>query len=1033
MASTALAQTRAAGLKPNVVFVPRPSASPAQLAAAKDGGAVTPLYTGTPAPMGLGYFGLSSGPGGQVVPTELNTTAVQATVDFNGTGVQAADLFQSSPDSYGIQLNSVVTNVTLFGTPGYSFWTQNVVEYYPATDFLVLITNVWNFSGGPLTANVFYSHGPFGTQVGTEYYYAEYVIESPVAYPFNITLTLNSGISTGRNIVDFSVGLVSTAYPTESFSLPNWDYVVFNSLAAHTAPLVTPSPYTANGYAYNPIGLTDDFELIFGGPGGGSQSTLFDADATLGLAYWNGAAFVSVPAAFNYGGETGETVIGANIAWSNAPGGPAGLPEYGTMTTGPSILTGLWNAGTPQGSYPVTLLTTPANAFNILAPVGWSANFTVNEAGIAPQGFTNTYYLAPGNYSLLTELSGYLPISQPLDVTGPIVLPLPLAPDPLIGVYTPLWAFNNAEIAALSTGGLGTAGSPYVMPTAQPAPFAPIFGAYNDYTFPAWPGVFFLDTSAYTVFDNASSLNTTTNDFAFPGPNLPAFNDLQFWFWNASNVALVNSTISGWFGQYAWYPAVFDTFNVIFYEGGNNLVAGNVFASQGQDLLDFSGGTIFGPYLNIGGGNSTIWGNVFTEGAPPPACPAAPMCESLLAPVLGLGLEVASNGNLIYNNEFLTPTTAWELPLNLYSGDPEFFSNSWNIAPVPGSVVNFAAGFPWYPLTGVILEPSFINGHVWQADYQGGNYWWDYGLPTNPYFGEFNPFGLLPYDENGSTLLFEVYGPFYYYASWIYPGGDYAPIVPFTLWTVTFHEVGLPSGANWDIVLDNFGSLFQNFTTDLTSYPVQLPNGIGGEYSFTVSAPYGYTAIPSSSPNLNINNHNGTVVITFVKTTYSVSFVESGLTAKQLAKGWSVQFNGTEHTVTTRSITFIVMNGSYPYLVSGPSGYRAIGPNPAAGTVVVAGVNQSLPYQFEKGATYTLSFSISGLAKGTNWCVLVQGSKVCSTKGSIKLTDLTPGDYAYTVESVAGYTLTAKAPYSLSGTVVITTKSVTVGLKATKT
>ena len=1026
MASAALAATKAAGLKPNVVFVPRPSATAAQRAEAGASGHVTPLYTGSPAPMGLGYYGLSSGPGGQVVPTILNTTSVEATVAMNYTGVQANDLFQSSPDSYGIQLNAVVTNVTLFGTGGYSFWTQNVIEYYPQTDVMALITNVWNFSGGPLSANVFYTHGPWGTQVGTEYYYAEYGfgLIGPIAYPFDITLYENSTVSGGRNNVSFNVGLSGPSFPVGGIYLP-YDYVVFNSIAAgHPSVVTAPSNYTANGYQYNPIGLTDDFELIFGGPGGGSQSTLFDADATLGLAYLDGGSYVSVPAAFNYGGETGETVTGASIGWSNAAGGP--FSTYGTMTTGPSLMGGLWNATGPQGTYPVTLAVTPANAFNILGPVigpgNFSQNFTVNEPGIAPEAFTNTLYLAPGNYTLLTELSGYDPVSSILDVTGPTTVTLSLVADPATGVYTPLWAFNDGEVAALAVSGLGTAGSPYIMPNTQALPLSSVFGLYNDYTFPVYPGVFFMNTDVTTEFVSPPSFNTTTNTFAFPGQYLPSYNDLQYWFWNVYHVGVLNAAnISGWFGQSSWYPSVFDTFNVIFYQGGNNLVAGNTFNSEGQGLLVFSGGTFFGP-LNVGGGNNTIWGNVFNQ-VLAPGCPTA-SCETIISPVLGLGLELAAPNTLIYNNEFLTPTTAWELPINLYSGIAEFFSgNAWNIAPVPGSVVNFAAGFPAYPLTGVITGPnSYVNG-VWNhKGWQGGNYWWDYGLTLNPYNGADNPYGVLPYDENSVTFIAQLYPPTYYSATWIYPGGDFEPLTFATLWPITFCESGLPAGDSWDVNVGFAGTPMQSFTTTAACYTVYLPNSFG--YNFNVSAPYGYTATPSSATNLNVNNHAGVVKIVFTKTSFTVTFTESGLSAKQLASGWTVTLNGTTKTVHGVSVTFTgVLNWTnIPYVVAGPKGEVVSGSG--IGTVTVAGKNVTVPVKFVAGTSYTLTFSMKGLAKNTNWCVVVDGWSQCTKTGSIKFSYLTTGTYTFTVPTVAGYTVTPS-----SGSVTLT-KNTSVPLKA---
>jgi len=47
----------------------------------------------------------------------------------------------------------------------------------------------------------------------------------------------------------------------------------------------------------------------------------------------------------------------------------------------------------------------------------------------------------------------------------------------------------------------------------------------------------------------------------------------------------------------------------------------------------------------------------------------------------------------------------------------------------------------------------------------------------NPYNGAVNPIGVLPYDENATTLTLYVYGPSYYFSTYIYNGGDYAPFV----------------------------------------------------------------------------------------------------------------------------------------------------------------------------------------------------------------------------------------------------------------
>jgi thermopsin len=1014
MAAHALAATRAAGLKSNIVFVPRPSATPAQVAQAREGGVVSPLYSGDPAPVGVAYYGLSGTGTGSPVATILNTTAVQGTVDTNATGIVGLDLYQSSPDSYGIQLNSVLTNVTLFGHDGFSFWTQNVVEYYPASGFMVIITNIWNFSGGAYSGHEFYQHGPLGTNAYGElgYYYAELVVPFPVYYPFNLTLTMNSGINGGRDNMSFSDSLVSPTIPSEDFSAANWDYAIFNSTnLAFPGPLTNPSNYTANGESYNPIGLTNDFELDICGPGGGSQVDLGAADATLGLSYLSGASFVAVPAAYNYGGETGETATGANVAWSNAPGGPGGLPEYGTMSTGPSILSGLWGTGAPEGSSAVTLSVTPANAFNFLEYTGTGGFVTpiVAESEFAPTIVAHTLHLMPGSYTLLTELADYIQDLQVITVSGPQTVTVNLAPGQALGVYTPLWAFSNAEVASLAISGSGTPASPYMLPNDQSGPLSPSFGLYNDYGFPVFPGVFLMGTTVSTELYQPASFSAATNDFQFPGDELPQTNDLQLWFWNVSGVSVVDAAnISGWFTQTAWYPISFDSFNVIFYESSHNLIAGNHFDTESQALLMFAGGTLFGP-INLGGGNNTVWGNTFTEVPEPVGCPNVGHCDGLLEQVFGIGLQLAEDGDLIYDNSFNTPTTAWLLPLNMYSGYPFYYvTNSWNITPQAASIVHFAAGFPNVPLSG-----SIVGGTT-----QGGNFWWDYGLAFNPYNGADNPYGQLPYDENAITLIIQIYGPSYYYLTYIYAGGDFAPLVPTVGPAVTFVEHGLVPGTAWGVDI-TVGSNVLTFNT--TSNYFTLSVFTAGHYPWSPVVPVGYAA---HGGTFHLTDHPITVSVAYhLATGYAIlTLRESGLPP---SSSWSVVVAGTTPTTDPFGTTvhvigtsgeILVIDGSYTFTVPGVPGYA---PSPTAGSLTIAG-SATLHIRYHI-VTYTLSFSETGVPAGKRWGVRITGpvtghgihSRTVYTTGASLSFSVPNGTYSYTVLPPA-HTVCSPSPGSQS-------------------
>jgi thermopsin len=756
-----LAAAKAAGVPAQYVFPPRPSATPAQLAAANDLGYAAPLYTGQPAPMGLAFDGLSSGPNGSVIPSVLNTSSVRGFVDSTGTGIASADLYQNTPDAFSIQLNAVATGVDLGGPRTYSFWAQDVVEYYPDAGRLVLISNLWNFSGGALPASTLYAHGPLGADAGGSFYYAAAAFDG-VRYPWNLTLTLTSNVTDRRDSLYFAASLSGPSVPI-ALASDTFDYVVFNSpVPGNLTGSAPAAAFTASGTGYNDIGLPDDFELTFGGPGSGSQADLGSADALLGLAYWDGSGYVAVPSALGYGSETGETSTGADITWTSAAtGGPGGLATFATMTSGPSVLRGLWNASVPEGSFPLVFAVTPANAFEVVTPVGAAGPFLRVEAAVVPGAFVSSIDLPPGNYSVETELSDYRPVETSIDLGGPYDLEVNLTPDPSAGLYTPLWASSNSQVAALASTGNGTPSSPFVLFGGASASLGPAYGLYNDYGSPVYPGLFLRDTNVSVEIDDEPPIIAATNTVQSPGPRLPSTNALQSWFWNVSNVSIVRTNFSGeWAVLAATYPTFLDPFSAIFYASSHNLLWRDTFESPSWGLLLYQGGSWGGPSTGAGG-NNTVWGSTFVTGDNPgDAGPA------LLPYSVGLGLEVAEGNDTIFNNYFATPTTAWDLPIDLYSGAPSNYPVRWNVT--PGTSPPPAPGFPLFPLSGL----NVIGGPA-----QGGNYWWDYGDPLNIYNLADNPLGGLPYVENASpSVAFICPDPSGPCQTFLRPGGDYAPL-----------------------------------------------------------------------------------------------------------------------------------------------------------------------------------------------------------------------------------------------------------------
>ncbi len=1073
IAERAVAATQAAGLNPDVVYLPHGPASPAAIARSEAESIVSPTNVGAPSPMGLADYGLSGSGDGALTPSILNTSEVRGIVDTNATGIQGADLYLSDPESFSIQLNAVLTDVTLFGVPGYTFWAQDVVTYSPGSGSMVLVSNIWNFSGAPITSNAIASHGPNGTNDAGDlgYYYSVTPIATAVSYPFNLTLTMVSSLTeAGQDSVSFQAQLVSTSIPTEDFSR-TFDFVDFSSEGASSA-----SPFEIDGFNYNPAGLLDDLELDIGGPGSGSQVDLGTADAQLGLAYWTGSAFNAVPSAYSYGSDTAESSVGANVAWSNdSTGAPGGLREYGTMTTGPSLLTGLWGLGAPEGSYPVTLHVSPANAFEFFFYNG-TATFSapiVYQREYAPTLTTATYYLMAGSYLVTSELADHEIVYSPFSLTGRLSVYVNLSVDTSLGVYTPLWAFSNSELAALAASGSGTPSSPYVLYSDQLSAFADDFGLYNEMGFPVFPGVFLRGTNATTELLEPPSFAAETNDLQPWGTGLPATNDLQYWLWNTSGVAIVRAdNLSGWFTAASYYPLAFNPFSVVLYESSHDLVAGDRFEPQGLGLLLYAGGTAFGA-LNLGGGNNTVWGNAFLQIAAPSTCPGPYACLGLMPFGWGLGLEIAEDHDLTYNNEFGTPTTAWLLPMNLVTGRAELFDHdAWNISVQPASDVLFASGFPTIPLSG-----SIAGGTT-----QGGNAWWDCGISENWYNGAINPLGSLPYVENATTLLnvlpaFGCVG--YYCRTYIYPGGDLAPVT-FSYARVTLSEHGLPAGSSWGVSVacepprtgggntsggtvccapprtgGGNGSSGSGGCTGTSStstgpcanlpatggWPVLtrcptlvlvhlqtststlqlglLPEGV---YAWAPLLPPGYESVSGGTLNLTSTHPVALPVTVTLAPSHSVVTVrESGL---RLPTPWRVAFYGASNATSGSNATIVLSkasgtvslaNGPYNVTIGGVPGFT---PTPEYTQLEVNGPTV-LRVHF-RVSTYTVAVMESGLVTNTRWAIRAvgpvhgsgTGTKQIAGRGSTLMLDLPNGTFLLEVLGPRGWSCSGPPPAS---------------------
>jgi thermopsin len=764
-----------------------------------ENGVVTPLYSSAPAPMGIGDFGVVRS-GDVNIGTITYTDSVKASVGFGS--LEPLYLDAAGPDQFTIQENTVLTHVDVMGNSSNEYWIQNVPVYYQREHLLVFEDNIWNFSSpSPIfPSNGIYAHGPLSFFEDDEVYIGIGAIQYNVAPPFTITTYNNATVYNDRPTVFFNYTLTKGGSSVSG----SYDFAEFNSTgnAAPTGP--SPSPtYQINGEELNPTNfLLNDAEIMIGGPGGGSTTNFLGINGSMGL--WtqpNGTKkFVPVPSAYDFGTDTGETSAGIAEYWI---GGDSPVVE---LKSGPSLLYPMWGiiGGVPSGVAEFFFDISPSNAFLFVSP-GPPFNPNVAAFAIVPVSGKTSICLPPGSYTFKFLLADHTRTSMSLSGGAGFIgtpIPVTLVFAPWMGVYTPLWAFNNSQLPGISWFGSGTESSPYILYNNEYCLLDPLFGEFNDYLFPVFSGIFLVGTSAYVSvleapsFAIAYTIQPEATSIAELG--LPVINHLEQNYFNVKHVSIVASRdITGWlFADDVGFSAA----SIVFWNSSDNLIAANTFRVQTEGLILF------------GGTNNVIWGNRFVQ-----SLPFANNTGNIGYFNNTLALELWESGDLIYNNAFRTPFTAYTPTFNVYNGAFTIYSDTWNVSMQPATNVNYVNGWG-------------LSGNILGLPYQSGNFWSNYGTPEDPY-------GVLPYNDGGLITV----------------GGDYLPLVTHPLHAITVTETGLPSGTSWSATVNGYTQ-----TTTATSLVFYEPRGT---YAFSVSST-GYTASPASG-TVTVHHSNVTLAITF--------------------------------------------------------------------------------------------------------------------------------------------------------------------------
>lgn len=798
----------------------------------KEGAALVPanLAQGVapgPTSIGVNDLGLRVNASGGFVPYSYRTTSLDGTVAIDNLSLLPIE--NNASNSLTLQLNAILNNVTLFGQSIYQIWAQNVIFYSLDGDQLQLATDGWNFTGGNgLFQNDLYANSPGGYLFTGTYVHA--VPSKPPAYivhpPFSISFYLNATNVGGRNALYFNYTLSSAhdiVRGTHNYGkyIPDgsFDWIIFNSTAGQPAGYVAPpASFLISGSQASNIGLPNDAEMAICGGSDGFSSVIRALNGSARLQFLNGStgAYQAVPAAFTTTEDTGESVEGVDAHFT------AASARHGTalLSNGPEFIYGLWNA-TAAGitERPFGTKVSPASALLWVAPTSRRGSRAFNDSlaawALAP-GPNSTFYLPTGPglaYAAGTFANDYARNFTAL--TPGTTTSVALATDPAAGLYVPILAFGNAQVAGLASSGNGSASNPYVIAYHQTQPILSLFGQFDIFTEPLYPGLLLDGITAHvTVRDLPSLAIRYTPAELFPlryywGLNLSSTNQLPVEIYDSSNVTLWHAQdISGWF------PATLTGFlmaSLFLCNDSHLLVADNLFESAGSAMV------VVAPLGNATSEGNVITGNVFRV-APVATGPTGAALYKVYpfdvhylgAPAIG-GLGLFASGNTVYNNRFETPITAYSPPQNPYLsyvyindfGGSSFASvrsvwtNAWNVSLAPATEIRSFNGFA-------------LSGSVVGARFEGGNAWSNWN-------------GTVPYTDGGL----------------LYRSADDlpTPVRGDGFYAALFQERGLAPGTRWTVQVA--GSPYA------TRSPLLLVYEASGSYHFHVLRAGGKVPAPS--------------------------------------------------------------------------------------------------------------------------------------------------------------------------------------------
>ena len=338
-----------------------------------------------------------------------------------------------------------------------------------------------------------------------------------------------------------------------------------------------------------------------------------------------------------------------------------------------------------------------------------------------------------------------------------------------------------------------------------------------------------------------------------------------------------------------------------------------------------------------------------------------------------------------------------------YTANPSSGSVTVNGAAVTQTIVFSSSTAPVYPVT--FTESGLPSGTAWSVMLGG--------VPE----GASAPASIV-FDEPNGTYSYTVGSIAGYTASpssgsvtvngaAVTQTATFSPVSAGGYYAVTLTSQGLPAGSGgWALDVVNSAYSFYGLLYESGSTAVfELPNGT--YYASASSFNSNYTTSPPSH-EFNVTGAPESEVFVFTPipppSGYPVTFSESGLPS---GTSWYASLyneatgSSQEKSGTGSTITLLEPNGTY-YFGVGASGYAA---NPGSGILTVdgAGVTQSIQFtRVVTPATYTITFTETGLASGDYWSVTSEGTTSAYAPNSIVFSSLSNGTYSFTA-SAPGY------------------------------